>query len=125
MATKTSPYWKQGNRWNSIYFTKAEKYGKTTVTFKEHSSRKQNHTSHDQSEFTKLKYVAKPTGQTAQNRNFPSQRKSDPAGCPTSQVQVPFSFLKSHDPRCHFFVAVFLSSLVGERRQESVREDKT
>ena len=40
-------YLKQENRWNSIYFMEAEKYGEITATFKEYPSSKQKHTSYD------------------------------------------------------------------------------
>jgi len=69
----SSSYGTENKIGDSIYFTEAEKYGKTTVTFKEHSSRKQTLTSHDQSQFTKLCRKTNPTNGTKQK--IPSQRK--------------------------------------------------
>ena len=45
---------KVGKSGSSIYFTEGEKYDRPTVTFKEPSSRKQNHTSYNRFELTKL-----------------------------------------------------------------------
>jgi len=62
-----------------------------------------------------LNYLTKPIQQTAQKREFQSQRKFNLSGCPTNQVQAQFSFLKPQSKR-FFCCAVFLPHDPHSRR---------
>ena len=93
-------YWEQENRGHSIYLMEVEKYGKPTVTFKEHSSRKQNLTSHDQSQFTKLSRKTDPTNRTKQK--IPVPKKAQASRLSDYLNTGPISFLKPHDARCRY-----------------------
>jgi len=98
-----------------------EKYGKPTVTFKEHSGRKQNPRSHDQSDFTKLQRktpLHKPTKQ-----KIPVPKKAQPSRLSDYLNTGPISFLKPHDARCRY--PLFRGRLFcgRGRRKRSERED--
>ena len=91
----------QENRWYStgIYFTEPEKYGKPTVTHKEHSRRKQNLTSHDQFKSTKLYRKTNLTNRTKQK--IPVPKKAQPSRL-SDYLNTGLISFQTHDARCRY-----------------------
>jgi len=76
ILTHRRRYWKQENRWNSIYFRAGEKYEQTTVTFKEPLIRKK--TTQVRINWNSLSYFTKPVQKTTRETESSCYQKAQP-----------------------------------------------